>query len=100
MAIIEGISPDLPLSQGDVLKDVRLFLTRDAGAEEGGEPQKASMNPLAMKPAVYSPAGRTASGSVTNLPSSFAFSAMNRCLDGYMPVHRLACETRDSLPCT
>ncbi len=40
MPIIEVPAPDLPLSQGDVLKDVRLFLTQECWAEAGGDALK------------------------------------------------------------
>jgi hypothetical protein len=40
MPIIEAQNPALPLSQGDVLKDVRLFLTQTSWAAEGGDALK------------------------------------------------------------
>lgn len=39
MPIIESISADFPLSQGDILKDVRLFATHEIQADQGGDPQ-------------------------------------------------------------
>jgi hypothetical protein len=45
MPIIETLAePTTPLSQGDILKGVRLFATRRAWQEGGGEPNNA--NPL------------------------------------------------------
>src|SRR5262249_12972567 len=37
LPIIEPPDPQLPLSQGDVLKDVRLFFTKETWSEAGGE---------------------------------------------------------------
>lgn len=42
MPIIESLSPALPLSQGDVLKDVRLFLTQESWVEAGGAALKTT----------------------------------------------------------
>src|SRR5947209_7123743 len=42
MPIIEPPDPQLPLSQGDVLKGVALFITRETWAEAGGEYKKTS----------------------------------------------------------
>jgi hypothetical protein len=42
MPIIELPIPERPLTQGDVLKGVTLFLTKDTSAEAGGEYQKTS----------------------------------------------------------
>jgi hypothetical protein len=54
MPIIEPIAADVPVSQGDVLKDVRLFATRDIGADQGGEPHnaKASLCLVVSRPCV------------------------------------------------
>ena len=41
MPIIEGPEPGSPLSQGDILKDLDLFLTADGWGEKGGRPEKS-----------------------------------------------------------
>jgi hypothetical protein len=42
MPIIELARPGAPLTQGDILSGVQLFLTREGWAEKGGEPARAS----------------------------------------------------------
>ncbi len=42
MPIIEPAAADVPLSQGDVLADVRLFLTKDFGPDHAGDPLVAA----------------------------------------------------------
>jgi hypothetical protein len=42
MPIIEPHDPNLPLSQGDVLQGVSLFITKDSGEEAGGEAKKTA----------------------------------------------------------
>lgn len=42
MPIIEPAIPERPLSQGDVLKGVALFTTKDSWAEAGGEPKRTT----------------------------------------------------------
>jgi hypothetical protein len=41
MPIIEVPQPGSPLSQGDILKDLDLFLTADGSDDEGGRPEKS-----------------------------------------------------------
>jgi hypothetical protein len=41
MPIIEVPEPRSPLSQGDILKDLDLFLTADGWGEKGGRPEKS-----------------------------------------------------------
>jgi hypothetical protein len=41
MPIIEHPQPGAPLSQGDLLKDITLFLTADDWRESGGRPEKS-----------------------------------------------------------
>src|SRR5262249_23901265 len=40
MPIIEPPDPNLPLSQGDVLKDVPLFITKETWADAGGDSER------------------------------------------------------------
>jgi hypothetical protein len=47
MPIVEPPVPDLPLSQGDVLRGVTLSITRESWAAAGGEPKKTS-HPLCL----------------------------------------------------
>jgi hypothetical protein len=42
MSIIEPHDPNRPLSQGDVLQGVSIFITKDSGAEWGGEARKTA----------------------------------------------------------
>lgn len=42
MPIIEPHDPNLPLSQGDILQGVSLFVTKDSAAETGGEARKTA----------------------------------------------------------
>jgi hypothetical protein len=37
MPIIESPDPSLPISQGDILKDVVLFVTQESWRKDGGE---------------------------------------------------------------